>query len=181
MLFVMCLSHYLQGTDVEQQLRCTSFCMCKQVGLHFCLGLQSLSFCNINLLFNILEDNPCCICLVVLLGTLKSRKAFFLQHSQSIAGADCRIFWRIFGSSCSSGLLSVAHYALQSVPQPLFHTFTWMKMPKLVCVQLFNKWRLEPLRQKEKKCQYTHQHCISLTRKKRNCQLAEIPACPCRC
>lgn len=54
-----------------------------------------------------------------------------------------------------------------------------MKMPKLVCVQLFIKWRLEPLRQKEKKCWSTNQHCISLMRKKGNCHLPEIPVCPC--
>lgn len=84
-----------------------------------------------------------------------------------------------FGSSCSSGLLSVAYYALQSVLQLLFHTFTWMKMPKLIFVQLFNKQRLEPLRQKEKKCQYTRQHCVSLTKKKGNWQLTETPVCPC--
>lgn len=56
-----------------------------------------------------------------------------------------------------------------------------MKMPKLVCLQLFNKWRLEPLRQKEKKCWYTNQQCISIMREKGNCQLTEIPACPCWC
>lgn len=91
----------------------------------------------------------------MLLGALKSRISFFLQLSQSAAETESRIFWRVFGSSCSSGLLSLVYYALQSVLQPLFHTFTWMKMPKLVCVQLFNKQTLEPRRQKKKKRRYT--------------------------
>lgn len=105
-------------------------------------------------------------------------KFFFLKLSQSVAG-DERIFWRFFVSSYSSDLLSLAYYALQPVLQPLFHTFTWMKMPKLVCVQLFNTWKLEPLRQKKKRCQYTHQYFTSLRRKKGNCQLTEIPVRPC--
>lgn len=126
--YLLCLQHYLQGTDVEQLQRCTIFCMCKQVNLYFCLGFQSFSVGYPNLFiflqdkvypFNILEDNLCCICLVVLLGTLKSRNvysAMFFNRLQKLTAE----FSGEFDCSCFSVWLYVAYYALQSVLQPLY-------------------------------------------------------------